>query len=45
VLKRWRARARGRVATVRKRTCHITVLLGDAGDERASTATTKEADQ
>jgi ribosomal protein L22 len=27
VLKRWRARARGRVARIRKRTCHITVLL------------------
>ena len=26
-LKRWRARARGRVARIRKRTCHITVLL------------------
>src|ERR671925_2450176 len=29
VLKRWRARARGRVARIRKRTCHITVLLGE----------------
>jgi large subunit ribosomal protein L22 len=27
VLKRWRARARGRVARIRKRTCHITVKL------------------
>jgi large subunit ribosomal protein L22 len=27
VLKRWRARARGRVARIRKRTCHITVQL------------------
>ena len=26
-LKRWRARARGRVARIRKRTCHITVIL------------------
>jgi ribosomal protein L22 len=26
-LKRWRARARGRVARIKKRTCHITVLL------------------
>jgi large subunit ribosomal protein L22 len=24
-LKRWRARARGRVARIRKRTCHITI--------------------
>ena len=27
VLKRWRARARGRVGRIRKRTCHITVAL------------------
>jgi large subunit ribosomal protein L22 len=27
VLKRWRARARGRVARIRKRTCHITITL------------------
>jgi large subunit ribosomal protein L22 len=27
VLKRWRARARGRVARIRKRTCHITIEL------------------
>jgi large subunit ribosomal protein L22 len=26
-LKRWRARARGRVARIRKRTCHITISL------------------
>jgi large subunit ribosomal protein L22 len=30
VLKRWRARARGRVARIRKRTCHITVTLAEA---------------
>jgi large subunit ribosomal protein L22 len=29
-LKRWRARARGRVARIRKRTCHITVKLRPA---------------
>src|SRR6476646_4246358 len=29
-LKRWRARARGRVARIRKRTCHITVTLAPA---------------
>ena len=28
-LKRWRARARGRVNRIRKRTCHITILLGE----------------
>ena len=26
-LKRWRARARGRVARIRKRTCHITIKV------------------
>jgi len=30
-LKRWRARARGRVARIRKRTCHITVRLAQPG--------------
>ncbi len=29
-LKRWRARARGRVARIRKRTCHITIQLAPA---------------
>jgi large subunit ribosomal protein L22 len=32
-LKRWRARARGRVARIKKRTCHITVLLAPAPQE------------
>jgi large subunit ribosomal protein L22 len=32
-LKRWRARARGRVARIKKRTCHITVLLAPAAQE------------
>jgi len=32
-IKRWRARARGRVARIKKRTCHITVKLVEA-DER-----------
>jgi len=27
-LKRWRARARGRVNRIRKRTCHITLIVG-----------------
>jgi large subunit ribosomal protein L22 len=29
-LKRWRARARGRVNRIRKRSCHITVIVGPA---------------
>jgi ribosomal protein L22 len=32
-LKRWRARARGRVGRIYKRTCHITVLLGPSTRE------------
>jgi ribosomal protein L22 len=32
-LKRWRARARGRVARIKKRTCHITVLLAPLEQE------------
>jgi large subunit ribosomal protein L22 len=39
VMKRWRARARGRVARIRKRTCHITVQLA----ERPQAARTAEA--
>src|SRR5919199_3390386 len=31
-IKRWRPRARGRVARIRKRTCHITVKLSPAGE-------------
>jgi large subunit ribosomal protein L22 len=29
VMQRWRARARGRVARIKKRTCHITVRLAE----------------
>jgi large subunit ribosomal protein L22 len=32
-LKRWRARARGRVARIHKQTCHVTVLLAPADRE------------
>jgi large subunit ribosomal protein L22 len=31
-MKRWRARARGRVARIRKRTCHITVRLAEPAE-------------
>ena len=42
-IKRWRARARGRAARIRKRTCHITVRLAPAeqsgrGEKRKRTA-------
>jgi large subunit ribosomal protein L22 len=49
-LKRWRARARGRVARIRKRTCHITLQLAPIPEDgavpttraRATPATTEE---
>ena len=40
-IKRWRARARGRVARIRKRTCHITIRLAEdpkANQRRARSA-------
>jgi large subunit ribosomal protein L22 len=49
VLKRWRARARGRVARIRKRTCHITVklterpLVVEAAPAEAETPAVEEA--
>jgi large subunit ribosomal protein L22 len=43
VMKRWRARARGRVARIRKRTCHITVTLVEA-PLTATQAATQEAE-
>ena len=33
-LKRWKPRARGRVNRIRKRTCHVTVVLAPAAQER-----------
>jgi large subunit ribosomal protein L22 len=41
VLKRWRPRARGRVARIRKRTCHITLTLAE--DERSTRRRRREA--
>jgi large subunit ribosomal protein L22 len=38
VMKRWRARARGRVARIKKRTCHITVQLAERPLEPARKA-------
>jgi large subunit ribosomal protein L22 len=32
-IKRWRARARGRAARIRKRTCHITIKLAPAPEQ------------
>ena len=39
-LKRWRARARGRVARIRKRTCHITIELAQTTVAPAAAAPT-----
>ena len=39
-LKRWRARARGRVARIKKRTCHITIQV--ARTEQASAPVVEE---
>ena len=41
-LKRWRARARGRVARIRKRTCHITIEL--AATNGATVTKPKQSD-
>jgi large subunit ribosomal protein L22 len=43
VMKRWRARARGRVARIRKRTCHITVTLVEAPLTATQAATQESA--
>jgi large subunit ribosomal protein L22 len=40
-LKRWRARARGRVARIRKRTCHITVMLAERPERLQSVGAEK----
>jgi large subunit ribosomal protein L22 len=37
-LKRWRARARGRVARIRKRTCHITIELAQGAPTSTASA-------
>src|SRR6187200_2979554 len=34
-LKRWRARARGRVNRIRKRTCHITIVVTQSAEAQA----------
>jgi large subunit ribosomal protein L22 len=51
VLKRWRARARGRVARIKKRTCHITIHLAERSQVappppvKAPESATEEAEQ
>src|SRR5207244_10254880 len=44
MIKRWRPRARGRVARIRKRTCHITVRLAPGAQSgRTKTQPAEEA--
>jgi large subunit ribosomal protein L22 len=44
VMKRWRARARGRVARIKKRTCHITVTLRERPPVAVAPATPPAAE-
>ena len=44
-IKRWRARARGRVARIRKRTCHITIKLQPVPQDRRASRTPPAAEQ
>ena len=50
-LKRWKPRARGRVNRIRKRTCHVTLVLAEAPEESTrrapaqATAETRHADR
>jgi large subunit ribosomal protein L22 len=41
-IKRWRPRARGRAARIRKRTCHITIKLAPAPEQRVTRARSAE---
>jgi large subunit ribosomal protein L22 len=45
VMKRWRARARGRVSSIKKRTCHITVRLAERPLPAVATAPPAAADE
>lgn len=44
-IKRWRARARGRVARINKRTCHITIVVDRLADDRLTILQAKEANR
>jgi large subunit ribosomal protein L22 len=44
-LKRWRARARGRVARIKKRTCHITLTLASVEPPQAAPPKPRKAEE
>jgi large subunit ribosomal protein L22 len=44
-IKRWRPRARGRATRIRKRTCHMTIVVARLSDEQLQARRRKEAAQ
>jgi ribosomal protein L22 len=43
-LKRWKPRARGRVNRIRKRTCHVTLVLAEVPEQNTRRRPRKQAD-